>query len=62
MTNMKPNEKRSLHSVELLLPWHAVDTLNSRDAGEVEKTLGQEGTCPPLRLGARGNERDRPSQ
>ena len=41
MTDMKTNENRSLH-IELLLPWHAVRTLNSRDAEEVEKALAQD--------------------
>jgi hypothetical protein len=39
MTDVKTNEKPSPHNIELLLPWHAAGTLNSRDADEVEKTL-----------------------
>jgi hypothetical protein len=42
MTDMITNEKPSLYQIELLLPWHAAGTLNSRDANEVEKTLAQD--------------------
>jgi hypothetical protein len=42
MTDMITNEKPSPHNIELLLPWHAAGTLNSRDADEVEKTLAQD--------------------
>jgi hypothetical protein len=42
MTDMKTNEKQSPHNIELLLPWHAAGTLNSRDADEVEKALAQD--------------------
>jgi hypothetical protein len=41
MTDMITNEKPSQYKIELLLPWHAAGTLNSRDAGEVEKMLAQ---------------------
>jgi len=42
MSDMKTNEKSSLYKIELLLPWHASGTLNSRDADEVEKALAQD--------------------
>jgi hypothetical protein len=42
MTDMITNEKPSQYKIELLLPWHAAGTLNSRDADEVEKTLAQD--------------------
>jgi hypothetical protein len=42
MTDMITNEKPSLYKIELLLPWHAAGTLNSRDSDEVEKTLSQD--------------------
>jgi hypothetical protein len=41
MTDMITNEKPSQYEIELLLPWYAAGTLNSRDVGEVEKTLAQ---------------------
>jgi hypothetical protein len=42
MTDMITNEKPSQYKIELLLPWYAAGTLNSRDADEVEKTLAQD--------------------
>jgi hypothetical protein len=33
MTDMVTNEKPSQYKIELLLPWHAAGTLNSRDPG-----------------------------
>ncbi len=42
MTDVKTNEKQSPHSIELLLPWHAAGTLNSRDADDVDKALAQD--------------------
>jgi hypothetical protein len=42
MTDVKTNEKQSPHSIELLLPWHAAGTLNSRDAEDVDKALAQD--------------------
>jgi hypothetical protein len=42
MTDMITNEKPPQYKIELLLPWHAAGTLNSRDADEVEKTLAQD--------------------
>jgi hypothetical protein len=41
MTDMKTNDQPSLHKIEMLLPWHAAGTLNSRDTEEVEKALAQ---------------------
>jgi len=42
MTDVKTNEKPSPHNIELLLPWHAAGTLNSRDADDVDKALAQD--------------------
>src|ERR1700747_215981 len=42
MTDVKPNEKPSPHDIELLMPWHAAGTLNSRDAEDVDKALSQD--------------------
>jgi hypothetical protein len=42
MTDKKTNEKPSPHNIELLLPWHAAGTLNSRDAEDVDKALAQD--------------------
>jgi hypothetical protein len=42
MTDVKTNEKQSPHNIELLLPWHAAGTLNSRDAEDVDKALAQD--------------------
>jgi hypothetical protein len=42
MTDMKTNEKPSPHNIELLLPWHAAGTLNSRDAEDIDKAPAED--------------------
>jgi hypothetical protein len=42
MTDVKTNEKPSPHNIELLLPWHAAGTLNSRDAEDIDKALAED--------------------
>jgi hypothetical protein len=59
MTDVKTNEKQSPPNIQLLLPWHAAGTLNSRDAEDVDKALAQDEelarrfagapACPPRR-------------
>ena len=42
MTDVKTNEKPSPHNIELLLPWHAAGTLNTRDAEDIDKALAED--------------------
>ena len=42
MTDMMKNEKPSQYKIELVLPWHAAGTLNSRDGEDVDKALAQD--------------------
>jgi hypothetical protein len=42
MTDVKTDEKPSPRNIELLLPWHAAGTLNSRDAEDVDRALAQD--------------------